>query len=85
MLTLRFLFWPAELRVIEENENPLAEVVITEGKFHQIKRMFEALDKRVLYLKRTAMNRLVLDEDLKPGEIRELTADEVSLLETGDK
>ena len=63
----------------------LAEVVITEGKFHQIKRMFEALDKRVLYLKRTAMNRLVLDEDLKPGEIRELTADEVSLLETGDK
>ena len=76
---------PAELRVIEENENPLAEVIITEGKFHQIKRMFEALDKRVLYLKRTAMNRLVLDEDLKPGEIRELTADEVSLLETGDK
>ena len=60
-------------------------MVITEGKFHQIKRMFEALDKRVLYLKRTAMNRLVLDEGLKPGEIRELTADEVSLLETGDK
>lgn len=76
---------PAELRVIEENENPLAEVIITEGKFHQIKRMFEALDKKVLYLKRTAMNRLVLDEWLKPGELRELTADEVGLLETGDK
>ena len=49
------------------------QVVIYEGKFHQIKRMFEAVGKSVVYLKRVKMKRLVLDESLSPGAIRELT------------
>lgn len=72
---------PAVLKLTEDGDACKAEVIITEGKFHQIKRMFEALDKKVLYLKRTAMNRLVLDESLKTGEIRELAAEEIELLE----
>lgn len=61
---------PAELSVIEKNT---VQVVIYEGKFHQIKRMFEAVGKSVVYLKRVKMKRLVLDESLSPGAIRELT------------
>lgn len=61
---------PAELSVIEKNT---VQVVIYEGKFHQIKRMFEAVGKSVVYLKRIKMKRLVLDESLSPGAIRELT------------
>lgn len=61
---------PAELSVVDKNT---AQVVIYEGKFHQIKRMFEAVGKSVVYLKRVKMKRLVLDESLSPGAIRELT------------
>ncbi len=68
---------PAELTLAGENA---ARVVIYEGKFHQIKRMFEALGKRVLYLKRIKMNNLELDKNLNLGEIRELTSDELALL-----
>ncbi len=57
-----------------------AEIIIQEGKFHQIKRMFEAVGKRVLYLKRIKMNALRLDESLSPGEVRELTGQELALL-----
>ncbi len=56
-------------------------VTITEGKFHQVKRMFEACGKKVLYLKRIAMNQLVLDENLELGEVRELTDEEILLLD----
>lgn len=68
---------PAELTVTDENA---AQVVIYEGKFHQIKRMFEALGKKVVYLKRIKMNNLELDEDLDLGEVRELTSAELVLL-----
>jgi 16S rRNA pseudouridine516 synthase len=63
-------------------EGPISEVMITirEGKFHQIKRMFQALGKKVLYLKRISMGSLVLDPDLAPGEYRELTKDEIEAL-----
>ncbi|UOQ87433.1 pseudouridine synthase [Gracilibacillus salinarum] len=64
---------PAVLRRIEDKE---VEIKITEGKFHQIKRMFEALDNKVLYLKRVAMGNVQLDESLKLGEYRELTEEE---------
>lgn len=57
-----------------------AEVTIYEGKFHQIKRMFEKTGHTVTYLKRTAMNRLSLDESLGEGELRELTDRELELL-----
>ena len=56
-------------------------VTITEGKFHQVKRMFLALNNEVIYLKRIAIGGLKLDESLKSGEYRELTAEELALLD----
>ncbi|MDQ0160125.1 pseudouridine synthase [Alkalibacillus salilacus] len=72
---------PAELTV-QHNLEEEAEVLITitEGKFHQIKRMFEARDKQVKYLKRLQMGSLKLDESLELGEARELTEDELNQL-----
>jgi 16S rRNA pseudouridine516 synthase len=58
------------------------ELTITEGKFHQVKRMFAARGKRVVYLKRLSMGPLSLDPSLTPGQYRELTDDEVSLLKS---
>ncbi|MBQ9609036.1 MAG: rRNA pseudouridine synthase [Lachnospiraceae bacterium] len=56
------------------------EITITEGRYHQIKRMFEAVGMRVIYLKRLSMGNLSLDDSLKPGEYRMLTDEEVKLL-----
>ena len=56
------------------------ELTITEGKFHQVKRMFEAVGKKVIYLKRISMGGLMLPEDLAAGEYRPLTAEELLLL-----
>ena len=53
-------------------------VTIREGKFHQIKRMFAAVGKEVLYLKRLSMGRLKLDSSLEPGQFRELTEEETA-------
>ncbi len=55
-------------------------ITITEGKFHQIKRMFASQDREVHYLKRIAMGRLVLDPALESGQYRILTEEELSLL-----
>ncbi len=75
---------PASLKILKSSENESeAEVIISEGKFHQVKRMFEKTGRCVTYLKRTAMNRLTLDETLAEGEIRELTEDELELLTYG--
>lgn len=52
-------------------------------KFHQVKRMFEAVGKRVVYLKRLSMGSLQLDEELELGEYRELTAEELEQLKAG--
>lgn len=68
---------PAKLAVLPGNR---AEVILTEGKFHQVKRMFEARGKTVLELKRTAIGSLRMDGKLKPGEWRELTEEEVGSL-----
>jgi 16S rRNA pseudouridine516 synthase len=57
-----------------------AFITIYEGKFHQVKRMFEATDNKVLYLERLQMGNLCLDKALMPGEYRELTCDEIKLL-----
>ncbi len=56
------------------------QVIIHEGKFHQVKRMFEAVDKKVFYLKRLSMGPIVLDDSLKIGHYRPLTTDEVTKL-----
>lgn len=56
------------------------ELTIHEGKFHQVKRMFEAVGHKVLYLRRISMGPLELDHRLAPGEWRELTDSEVDSL-----
>jgi 16S rRNA pseudouridine516 synthase len=68
---------PAVLKNIDGNR---AGVVLTEGKFHEVKRLFEARGKTVLELKRTAMGSLRLDESLKLGGWRELTKEEENTL-----
>ena len=55
-------------------------IVIQEGRFHQVKRMAEAVGRRVLYLKRISMGSLRLDEDLRPGEYRPLKEEEIQAL-----
>lgn len=57
------------------------ELVICEGKFHQVKRMFEAVGKKVTYLQRIQMGGLKLDESLEIGKYRELTEDEIQLMQ----
>lgn len=71
---------PAELEILEESQVSKVLVKIKEGKFHQVKRMFQAVGKKVIYLKRLRIGNLKLDEALKPGEYRELTEDEVKAL-----
>ncbi len=72
---------PAEVSVVEMGEQPLVEVVIVEGKFHQIKRMFAAVGCHVEWLKRVAMGGLLLDETLAEGACRPLsTAEKASIL-----
>ncbi|WP_139994276.1 pseudouridine synthase [Paenibacillus paridis] len=76
---------PAVLEIIgqEEREDGTfssISLTIMEGKFHQVKRMFEAVGKTVVYLKRVSMGPLALDESLPEGSYRELTLEEVELL-----
>ena len=60
----------------EEIETSEVKITIREGRFHQVKRMMEAVGSEVLYLKRLTMGPLQLDEDLALGEYRPLTEDE---------
>lgn len=71
---------PAQIQILEEDANPLVEVVIYEGMYHQIKRMFERYGRKVLSLKRVKMGGLPLDETLKPGECRPLSAQELETM-----
>lgn len=75
----RNLTLPADVSFINET---CIYLKITEGKFHQVKRMIRAAGNRVLYLKRVAMGNLCLDETLKKGEYRKLTQEEISALKT---
>ncbi len=70
----------AKLVICSAGEVSEVEITITEGKFHQIKRMFAAVGLTVLYLKRLRMGSLVLDDALAPGECRRLTAEEIARL-----
>ncbi|OMP67416.1 pseudouridine synthase [Domibacillus epiphyticus] len=71
---------PADLVILSSGEESEIELTITEGKFHQVKRMFLAVGKEVQYLKRLSMGPLGLDESLELGEYRELTVEEIELL-----
>ena len=73
----------AKVEIIEnggESDKIRAYITISEGKFHQVKRMFKAVGNEVKYLKRVKMGTLSLDENLKLGEYRELTEDELTKL-----
>ena len=73
---------PAELEVLADGTDGEAEVRLTlhEGKFHQVKRMMEAIGCPVRYLKRLSMGPLTLDESLSPGGYRPLNEEELELL-----
>ena len=81
-----FVTKKAKVEIISEslNENDckkndnLVYITISEGKFHQVKRMFKAINNEVLYLKRVKMGNLLLDENLELGEYRELTQKELN-------
>lgn len=68
---------PAELKILEKGTVSRIRLTIREGKFHQVKRMFLAVGKEVVYLKRERMGTLVLDKELAPGEYRKLTDSEL--------
>ena len=68
---------PAELKILEKGTVSRIRLTIRDGKFHQVKRMFLAVGKEVVYLKRERMGALVLDEELAPGEYRKLTDSEL--------
>lgn len=74
------LTMPAVLEIIESKDISKVLLTINEGKFHQVKRMFEAIGKNVTYLKRISMGALKLDDSLLPGEYRELTESELASL-----
>ena len=69
---------PAQLSILSSGEISETRITIREGRFHQIKRMFAAVGKEVVYLKRLGMGTLTLDESLAPGEYRRLTEEEVT-------
>lgn len=71
---------PAVLEILKSDEVSEIHLTIQEGKFHQVKRMFEAVGKKVIYLKRISMGTLYLDENLKLGEYRALTEEELKHL-----
>ena len=84
---------PGKLEILKTWEEKLPEtetpwrsqilLTIHEGRFHQVKRMMEALGKKVIYLKRMSMGPLVLPEDLPKGQFRELTKEELAALKEG--
>ncbi len=74
---------PGELVILStdgEAGTSRIQLTIHEGKFHQVKRMFEAIGTEVTYLKRLSMGPLSLDESLVPGEYRRLTDEEINML-----
>lgn len=73
---------PAALTILSSSEEEsIARVKVTEGRYHQVKRMFLSRGVRVTFLKREQIGALPLDPALKPGEWRELTDEEAALLE----
>lgn len=75
---------PAQLVILKEDVVSQIQVTIYEGKFHQVKRMFQAVGMKVLYLKRLSMGSLFLDPSLEPGQSRPLTRQEIENLRNGD-
>ena len=68
-----------DVKYDEKKENTFLNIVITEGKYHQVKRMMAAVGNHVVKLHRHQIGRIELDADLKAGEWRKLTEDEINL------
>ncbi len=78
-----FTCQPAKLTIVkvnEEQQTSLVEITISEGKFHQVKRMVAACGKKVADLERLAMGPLSLDKELATGTFRRLTQEEIKSL-----
>ncbi len=71
---------PADLEILSINDKNAYYLTIREGKFHQVKRMFQKAGANVTYLKRLSMGPLVLDENLMQGLYRKLTDEEIEKL-----
>lgn len=71
---------PAQLVILSSDEQSEIELTIQEGKFHQVKRMFETVGMTVTYLKRVKMGGLALDAQLDKGSYRLLTPEEINLV-----
>ena len=81
LITSQERYKPARLRPVEEHTSvPLYEIVLTEGRYHQIKRMFAYFGNRVCTLHRTQIGGLCLPADLQPGESRKLLPEELFLI-----
>ncbi len=72
-----FTALPAELEILSPDTG---RVTVQEGKFHQVKRMFQAVGKPVKQLRRLRFGPLLLDETLTPGQYRELKEEEIAAL-----
>lgn len=68
---------PAAVTLLEDGARPLVEVVITQGMYHQVKRMFQAFSREVVWLKRVRIGGLALDDALPMGDARELAPEEL--------
>ena len=75
-----YLCKSSTLEIIESNDISKCYVTISEGKFHQVKRMFESVNKKVIYLKRITFGNITLDDSLKLGQYRKLKAEEIDKL-----
>lgn len=73
----------SRVKILEDGNNPLVEIQICEGKYHQIKRMFAAAGNKVVYLKRTKIGTLPLDKTLSEGQCREITPEELEKIKIG--
>lgn len=74
---------PTKRASVEPISSTSVYLTISEGRYHQVKRMMEAVCNKVTFLKRVSFGALTLDEELQPGEYRELEEYEVSLLKKG--
>jgi len=72
---------PAKLEILKaDKDGSEVKVTIQEGKFHQVKRMFNSREKNVIFLKRISFGPILLPDELFEGQCRELTEDEVNIL-----
>jgi len=80
-----YVCMPAHLHIVDAGEISEIELTINEGKFHQVKRMMQAIGKEVIYLQRVGMGDLKLPEDLKLGSYKKATKGEMSLISMNNK